>query len=143
MVTLKELNPKNHSLTEEQVTNILTLLERINIVREKWGKPMIVTSGFRSWDEHVAIYTKLGVIEGVNLDGTPKVKKHRKFPTKSAHLAAAAVDISDPDGMLWGWCKDNLKLFEEVGLWLEEKGLTPRVHFQIVEPPSKNRIFLP
>jgi hypothetical protein len=89
---------------------------------------MIITSGVRSWEDQVRIDKAAG----------------RKPRTGSMHLMACAVDVWDRDKHLWGWVLDNLKLMEELGIFLEDKNSTPTwVHFQIKPPRSKNRIFLP
>lgn len=144
MITLQELNPKNRPLTEEQAANLTDLLVKINVVRAAYGKPMVPTSGFRSWEEHVDIYIRNGSIDFNPLDGSIKLRRDKKFPKKSSHLDGNAVDIRDRDGKLWGWLMDNFKLLEEQGLYLEDKSRTPYwVHFQRVPPKSGNRIFLP
>jgi hypothetical protein len=102
------------------------LHDRMNALRARYGKPMLVTSGVRSIDDQKRLDAKLGRVRS------------------SPHLKGAACDIWDRDGHLWGWCMSNLKLLEEIGLWLEDKSRTPSwVHFQIYPPKSGNRIFLP
>jgi hypothetical protein len=128
MITLKELNPHNHPLTHEQQQNLPILLERMNRVRTLYAKPMLITSGVRSVEDQTRIDGAAG----------------RKPRVGSMHLRAAACDVWDRDRHLWGWVMDNLKLMEEIGLWLEDKSKTPTwVHFQIYPPKSGNRIFLP
>lgn len=128
MISLKELNPKGYKLDAEQELNLKVLLTRINIVRKAFNKPMIVTSGFRSREDHAAIYAKQGL------------------PPKwgSLHLKGAACDILDNNGELWEFCINNLKLIEDAKLWLEDKSATPTwVHFQIFPPKSGKIIFKP
>lgn len=105
--------------------NIKTLHERINIIRKAYGKPMKVNDGFRRSKD------------------TPK-----NGAKKSNHLLGAAIDIDDDDKCtFWNWVKDNLELFQEVGLWLEDPRWTHGngswVHVQIYPPRSKKRIFVP
>lgn len=128
--TKKEDMPKDHQ------DNLIVLLERINKVRYAWDKPMKVTSGYRSKDDHIRIYKDLAVQRGVVYD-------EAKVPMGSRHLQAAAVDISDPGGVLYKWVKDNIALIEEIGLWMEEADDQARVHFQIFPPKSGNRFFKP
>lgn len=130
-IVMKELNPKDYKLTEEQAKNIPVLLERINKVRDKWGKPMTVNSGLRSLEDHLAIYARMGITD------------QKKIPMKSRHLIGAAVDIADPDGSLYDWVVANEKLMEEIGLWMEVKDAQKRVHFQIFPPGSGKRFFNP
>lgn len=122
MITLTELNPHNYPTTPEIDANLKTLLERVNIIREKWGKPMTVTSGLRSQADQQRI--------------NPKAPR-------SNHLIGAAVDISDPQLELTKWLKgDGAKTLEEAGLWCEE-GNANWVHFAIFPPKSGHRWFLP
>ncbi len=130
MITLKELNPKNYTLTPEQETNITILHERMNKVREAYGKPMTVTSGVRSLEHHIAVYKRKGITD-------PKL-----IPMASNHLKAAACDIADSSGELYKWCKENEALLAEIGLWMEE-GTKGWVHFQVFPPKSGKRWFLP
>lgn len=130
MISLQELNPKNFKVTPEIQDNLNKLLVAINIVRKEWGKPMIVTSGLRDLEDHKRIYREQGVPED-------------KVPMGSKHLIGAAVDISDPDGKLFDWCKANQNILEQAGLWCEEKDNHPRVHFQIFPPKSGHRFFFP
>jgi uncharacterized protein YcbK (DUF882 family) len=138
MITLKELikNIKLESLPKEHQDNIMTLLERINRVRHAWAKPMTVTSGYRSKDDHMRIYKELATKRGHAFD-------EKKIPWGSNHLKGAAVDIADPDYKLIDWCMKNDKLLEEIGLWCEEKDDVKRVHFQIFPPKSGKRFFKP
>jgi hypothetical protein len=129
----------NHVITEIPLShqqNGETLLKRINIVREKYGKPMTVTSGYRSLQDHLRVYSELAHKRGVPFDPN-------KVPMGSAHLSFSACDILDLDGSLFNWCKDNLDTLEEAQLWLEEKDDQPRVHFQIYPPKSGKRFFNP
>lgn len=121
MIVSKELNPHNYPTSDEIAKNLSILLERINKIRTAYGKIMVVTSGLRSDADQARI--------------NPKAPK-------SNHLKGLAVDISDPDGSLNAWCKANVKLLEEVGLWLEERQGNWQ-HFQCVAPKSGNRFFNP
>jgi hypothetical protein len=131
MIKESEINPKAYSMTEEQAKNMPILLERINKIRAAYAKPMTVTSGLRSMDDHLRIYKAKGVSED-------------KIPMGSSHLKGAAVDIRDSDGALAKWCHENVKLLEEVGLWMEATEYTIGwCHFQIFSPKSGNRFFKP
>lgn len=134
MIKLEELNPKNFPLTEEQETNLKILHQRINVIRKEWGKPMRVSSGVRSIDDHRRIYLDLAKKRGI---------KDIRIPMGSKHLKGAAVDISDPDGSLHAWCKENEQILIDNNLWCEEKDNEKRVHFQIFPPASGNRFFKP
>lgn len=134
MITINELLSNQasfDSLDKKVQDNLKELHKRINIVRLAYGKPMIVTSGLRTLKHHLEIYARKGIYP-------PKV------PMKSNHLSGRAVDFSDADGKLKAWVKDNIKLMEEVGLWLEDFSATKTwCHFQINPPKSGNRFFLP
>lgn len=133
MITFKELIgsetladiPHGHQLNLEE------LLKRVNKIRAEWGKPMVVTSGYRSEQTHLRIYSQKGITD------------RKKIPMKSSHLSGEAVDIYDPDLSLTKWLKENdSKRLVDVGLWCEE-GNKNWVHFQIKPPKSGKRWFLP
>lgn len=127
MISLAELNKHGYPTTPEIDGNLQILLSRLNQVREKYGIPMIVTSGLRSNEQQQKLIA-LG----------------KSNAPKSHHLTGEAADIFDRDGSLKGWVKDNLAFIEEVGLWMEDFAFTKDwVHFQIVPPHSGNRFFIP
>jgi hypothetical protein len=112
--------------------NLNILLDRINVIRTAWGKPMTVNSGLRTMQHHLEIYAKKGITDPA------------KIPMKSKHLYGQAVDISDPARSLQAWCKNNVPLLESTGLWMEDFSVTNTwCHFQIVPPASGNRFFMP
>ena len=120
MITLAELNSHKYNTTPEQDKNLATLLDRINIIRAKWGRPMVVTSGLRSEADQARI---------------------NPAAAKSKHLIGAAVDIADI-GELKAWLKANPEVLENAQLWCEE-GTSGWVHFQCFPPKSGHRWFLP
>ena len=62
----------------------------------------------------------------------------------SRHMSGQAVDIEDVDGRLDAFCRDNIGLLEQVGLWLEDGVATPSwCHIQCVPPRSGHRFFIP
>lgn len=122
---------KYEELTGDVRRNLDELYKKMNIIRGRYGRPMIVTSGLRTIKHHLDIYAKKGLYP-------PKV------PMKSNHLFGRACDISDVDGSLKKWCLDNINFLEEVGVWMEAFEATPTwVHFQINPPRSGNRFFKP
>lgn len=127
---------KKEEMPQEHQDNLDILLDRINQVRHAWNKSMRVTSGYRSMDDHIRIYKSLALQRGIPYDET-------KVPMGSKHLSGAAVDISDPDGKLFEWTKQNEDLLSQIGLWMEEKDDQNRVHFQIFPPKSGKRWFKP
>lgn len=121
-VTLKELNPHEYPTTPEIDANLQTLLERVNVIRNEWNKPMTVTSGLRS-----------------------EADQQRINPSapKSKHLLGAAVDIYDPGLLLTAWLKENnSQRLINAKLWCEE-GNKDWVHFQCIPPNSGNIWFIP
>jgi hypothetical protein len=128
MISLKELllnRVEFKDLPKEHQDNLNTLLERINKVRAVYGKPMKVNDGYR------------------RLQDTPK-----NGSATSWHYKGAAVDIDDNDaGDFAKWVVKNLKLMQEVGLWIEDvrwtNGCGSWVHFQIYPPKSGKRVFIP
>lgn len=113
-------------LTEELRRNLHNLLIAVNLIRDLYGKPLIVSSGYRP----AAINQKAG------------------GATRSAHLTCEAVDFLDPKGELAKWCVGNLDILEQAGLYLESPAHTQGpngswVHLQSRAPRSGKRIFLP
>jgi uncharacterized protein YcbK (DUF882 family) len=131
MITLRELNPKSFPTTKEVDANLLVLLERMNIVRRAFDRPMYVTSGYRSIEDHRRIY----------IEKAKKLGKTIRIPN-SKHLYGQAVDIADVNNTLYNWCLANVHILEQAGLWIEEDQGS-WVHFQIVPPKSGNRFFKP
>jgi uncharacterized protein YcbK (DUF882 family) len=123
MITREEIlkgRDKDHPLSEIQQKNLDRLLAAVNIVRRSYGKPMVVTSGYRP----AAINAAVGGAK------------------KSAHLSCEACDFADPEGKLAQWCLSNLDVLVRAGLYMEGPAATPGwVHLQI--RPTKNRVFAP
>ena len=119
------------SLDKEIQDNLNILLDKVNKVRTAYAKPMIVTSGLRTKQHHLEIYARKGIYP-------PKV------PMKSNHLYGRAVDFADGDGKLKKWILENIKLIEEIDLYMEDFTATKTwVHFQINPPASGKRFFKP
>ena len=136
---MKELlHGKNlEDLPQEHQDNLSVLLERINKVRALWGKPITVTSGYRSMSDHLRIYREIAEKKGIPFDES-------KVPLHSKHLYGQAADLYDPDGSLLEFCKaDDDKVIVDAELWGEDDPEVPRVHLQIIPPPSQHRWFKP
>lgn len=134
MIVLKELikDQDFDNLDESIQSNLYELLNRVNKIRDAYGKPMMVTSGLRTMEHHLAIYAAKGITD------------RNKIPMKSNHLNGKAVDISDPKQELQAWVLQNVALLEKVGLWCESFTFTKTwVHFQTVAPLSGRRFFMP
>ena len=115
---------------ENNLTNVL--LPALNKFRAVYGKPMIVTSGLRSKESHIAIYNRKGIYD---ID---------RIPMGSAHLQGLATDFRDHKGLLKNYCLNNISLLEECGLYMEDPVYTLTwCHLQAVAPRSGKRIFIP
>ena len=98
-------------------------VDKINLLLGIWGGHTEVTSGWRPPSINAA---------------TKGAKK------KSNHLLALACDLLDRSGDLDSWCLSNLKVLEDIGLWLEDPISTEGwTHLQIVSPKSGRRVFKP
>jgi uncharacterized protein YcbK (DUF882 family) len=137
MITMDELLNHKYKLedqSQEIQDNLTTLLDKVNQIRQAWGKPMTVTSGLRTMEDHLRIYAEKGITD------------KSKIPMKSKHLIGAAVDISDPDLSITKWLRSNPDLLGNADLYCEE-GNSNWVHFQILPfgsyKPGRTRWFLP
>jgi hypothetical protein len=109
--------------TEQISDNLDSLLVKMNKVREAYGKPMKISSGWRPASIN-------GMIKGA--------------APRSNHMTGDACDVFDGNGAVMKWCLDNLKLLTDLGLYLEDFRYTPNwVHFQQIRPKSGKRIFIP
>lgn len=111
---------KDAPLSPEQKANLDRLVVAVNIIRQAYGKPLRISSGYRP-----AVYNlKAGGAK------------------RSAHLTCEAVDFVDVDGALATWCVKNIQLLEKAGLYMENHMYTPGwVHLQT--RATINRIFVP
>lgn len=133
MISLRELLGENNlaEIPHEHQINLEYLQEALNKFRQAYGHPMIVTSGYRTPQQHRRIY------------GDPS-DPHKVIPLKSNHLYGLACDFADPDLKLVDFILGNKSLCEEWGLYFEDFNYTPGwVHMQIVPPASKRRVFVP
>lgn len=111
---------KQFPLTPEMEVNLENLVKAITPIRIAWGKPMVISSGYRP----ASINASVG---GAKL---------------SAHQTCQAVDIVDKDGKLAEFCLNNLTLLEECGIFMEDPRFTNGwVHLQT--RPTRNRVFIP
>lgn len=132
MISLKEYLG-SASLTDipvAHVHNMETLLKKMNVLREAWNKPMTVTSGYRTIQEHLRIYSEKKVPQD-------------KIPMSSAHLSGEAIDIYDPGLLITKWLKeDDSSRLQALDLYCEE-GNSNWVHLSTRKPKSGKRWFLP
>ena len=83
-------------LTAQQ--HLEVLLKAVNALRDAWGKPLIVTSGYRTAADQARI--------------NPKVARSR-------HMTGDAVDFKDSEGTLYAWAFANQHSLDQCGLWGE------------------------
>ena len=135
MITMKELMGRPMAIPAEHSSNLQKLFISVNKLRTAYGKPMKVTSGYRSLAHHLEIYKAKGITD------------QSKIPMQSNHLKGLAVDlvpVEDPIGHLHDWVNQNVSLMEDMGFYMEAFEYTPTwTHFQIVAPKSGNRFFIP
>lgn len=113
---------KQYPLTPELEVNLIKLLAALNKFRAVYGKPMVVSSGYRPGPFNAAA----------------KGAKH------SNHMVCLACDFKDIGNMLDEYCLNNQSILEECGLWLESPRSTPGwSHLQCTPPMSSKRVFEP
>lgn len=134
MISFKEALGKNaiNDLPIAHQQNLQELLKRVNVIRLAYAKPMIVTSGYRSMQQHLAIYAKKGI------------KDRTQIPMASKHLSGRAIDIADPKQDIQAFILANIQLLIDNELWCEDFSATKNwVHIQSVPPKSGKRFFMP
>jgi hypothetical protein len=108
-----------YPLTEEHRSNMTQLLYVISQIREKWGKPIQISSGYRPG----------------------RFNKAAGGAINSAHLTCEAVDLVDSDGSLAKFCEP---LLQPLDLYMENpKRTNGWVHLQTRRTKSGNRVFQP
>lgn len=111
-----------YPLSQELEANLLNLLGRLNMLRTFYGRPMIVTSGYRP----------------------KKINDSVGGKPKSKHITCQACDFDDRNGVLSAFCLSNLEILERCELWMEDPTYTLGwVHLQSVAPKSGKRVFKP
>lgn len=131
MITLKELltSPCNN---KEHLENLEDLLVKINRLRVTYGKPLKVTSGYRSIEDHLRIYKEKGITDKT------------KIPMQSNHLKGLAVDLvplTEPIEKLHAWILHN---YADKDLWFEDFSISKNwLHAQIIPPKSGSKFFKP
>jgi hypothetical protein len=137
MLSLEEIihcGKSSDDLDPQKLEQCKDLLDRVNKVRLAYNQAMTVTSGVRTWADHLRIYAAKGITD------------LNKIPKRSHHLEtvidSAAVDIADPGLKITAWLKANPDILEDAGLYCEE-GNDSWVHFQNTAPASGSRWLLP
>ncbi len=109
-------------LTPEMHGNLEKLLIALNLIRDLYGKPMTVSSGYRP--------------PAVNAATSGAARA-------SAHMTCEACDFADTDRQLVRWCLRNMDILEQAGLYMESPINTPTwVHLQTRAPRSGKRVFI-
>lgn len=133
MISMNEIlkGKKLEDLPEDHQANLKILLERVNRLRSLYNRPMKVSSGYRSLEDHLRIYADKGI------------RDLKQIPMKSRHLIGAACDFADPDRKLNDFVRSlTSEQLEELELWFEDD--TPNwLHCQIAPPKSGRRFFKP
>lgn len=117
---------KLEDLPEDQRADLAKLLSAVNGLLIKFGQYRKVTSGYRR----------------------PEDNAKANGAKNSTHMICQGVDLEDTSGDLGKFCLSNLKILENLGLYMEDYNSTHGargnwVHLQIRRPASGNRIFIP
>ncbi len=109
-----------YPLTLDLEANLAVLLERLNLFRQLYGHPMVVSSGYRPGKYNEAA-------------GGAK---------NSAHLTCQACDFEDASGVLKAYIRQNPGILDTCNLYQEHPDSTPTwLHVQT--RPTVTRIFNP
>jgi hypothetical protein len=123
MITPKEYlmgRDNDYPITHDMALNMADLLSRVNFLIAKLGINTVVTSGYRP----------------------PEMNKKIGGAVKSAHTQCKAVDLKDSSGNIGKLLINNVKLLEELGLFLESPEHTKGwVHLDT--KLRKNTVFIP
>jgi uncharacterized protein YcbK (DUF882 family) len=117
----------------DHLANLRKLHEKINILRERFGKPLSVSNAYRSKEHHLKIYAKKGITD------------EKLIPMKSSHLTGQAVDLAGPNVKAFQkWLLANEELLGDLGIFCESFDYTENwAHCQIRMPKSSKRFFIP
>jgi len=125
MITRDEVlmgRDKQYPLTPELERNLQELLRRLNMFRQMYARPMVVSSGYRP--------------AGIN--------KQVGGAKNSAHMTCEACDFRDEKGELRRYILQNPNVLEVCDLYCEDFSFTPTwVHLQTRRVKSGKRIFKP
>lgn len=109
---------KEYPLSPELEENLNKLLKCMNIIREKYGEPMTVSSLYRPGAYNAAA-------------GGAK---------KSLHMECLAVDFRDVNGKIDKWLEQNQDLLEELNMWQEHPSKTNGwAHVDLGTRPIRSR----
>lgn len=112
---------KEFPLTPQLEANLEKLVETLNYIRYDYGKPMVVSSGYRPGYYN----TKAGGAKA------------------SAHLTCEACDFKDGDGALDAWCLKNVDKLKKYGLRIESPDHTKGWCHLDTRYKGGNPVFIP
>ena len=124
-ITLKELLGDNEleDIPQEHQENLAKSYLLFLKFRDRFGSPMVITSGYRSREKQIAIYAKKGITD------------LSKIPFGSKHMSGEAFDVADPHGLVRAFINDNPDFMDELNVFFEDfdstSKPTPWVHIQI------------
>ena len=125
MISVQEALMKRHEefpLNMELLMNLAELMAAINYIRGRYGKPLMVSSGYRPGYYN----TQAGGAK------------------KSPHISCEAIDVLDSSGEFAKWCLENTHELAKAGLYMEDPEYTIGwVHLQTRKPRSGKRVFKP
>lgn len=138
LVTIEEMlqGADWDALSKEIQDNLINLRASVQPLRRVYGKPLVVSSGLRTMEKHLAIYKAKGITDKA------------KIPMKSWHLRGAAVDFGDSKREFQAFILKNKHLLEDCDLWVEDFSATRTwTHLQCRPyaswKPGKSRFFKP
>lgn len=105
-------NVEKWEIPDNFYQNIVALLPKIKLLEIYLDTPLKITSGFRTWKHHLAIY------QAINDARIIQKKPEIPVPLHSAHLSGNAVDIEDASGNFKKLLADEIFLNENE-LWSE------------------------
>lgn len=118
-----DINNQKYITTKLQQEALEKLALAVSEIETLMDREFLVTSGLRTPQDQLRI--------------NPSIKN-------SSHMCGEAVDVSDVDGLIFGFCIDNVDILIRLGLYLECKTYTPRwCHLTIRPPKSGHRFFTP
>lgn len=124
----------NSDVTEEVEENALRLLDAVNNLLDRAEEDGVV----------LEINPKTKTYVSGTENGGFRPQSCPVGAPNSKHKKGLAVDVYDPEGELDEWCGRNVKVLEELGLYLEASKYTPTwCHIQCEPPGSGRRFFIP
>lgn len=134
MITYDRIVTSDGKYPDRSVSPELTLDVRLNIGElARLTTACLTEAGFD---------TKALVINsGFRTVAANKAAGGSKF---SSHCSGMAIDIADPDGLIYRTLSTNIPLLQKYGLYLEDGSKTVGwCHVTSRRPPSGKQIFLP